>query len=172
MTKDAPTPADAVKEFWKHLSNGTTVMLGINDADTFSQPMTAFAEEENNALWFFTRDDTGIVGEVMSRNDARMVMMSKDREVYADVRGHIEVARDRSRVEKYWNPMVAAWYPAGKDDPHLTLLRFTPEDGQVWVSTSGVFKLAFEVARANLTKTTPKEGSSHKVDFKGGQHLI
>jgi hypothetical protein len=62
--------------------------------------------------------------------------------------------------------MVAAWYPDGKDDPHLTLLKFTPRDGQVWVSKQGVVRLAYQVAKANLTKNPPDMGSSTDVRFR------
>ena len=33
--------------------------------------------------------------------------------------------------------MVSAWFPEGKDDPELTLLKLVPVDAQVWVSRGG-----------------------------------
>jgi general stress protein 26 len=166
MADDKITPAEAEREFWKHLSDGTTVMLGINDPDQHTQPMTAFAEPENHAVFFFTRDDLDLARETGAGKDTRLILMSKDREVYADIRGSMACLRDRARIDKYWNPMVAAWYPAGKDDPHLVLLRFVPEDGQVWVSKKGLVRLAFEVVKANVTHTMPKVGGVTDVAFR------
>jgi general stress protein 26 len=54
--------------------------------------------------------------------------------------------------------VLAAWYPEGKDDPHLMILRFDGEDGRIWVSDGGLVKFAFEIAKANLTKTLPDAG--------------
>jgi general stress protein 26 len=33
---------------------------------------------------------------------------------------------------------VAAWYEGGKGDPKLALLRFEPDDAQIWLSESGL----------------------------------
>lgn len=166
MGKDTITAADAVQEFWKHLGDSKTVMLGINAPDQHTQPMTAFAEADNNCVWFFTRDELDLARQARAGQDARMILMSKDREVYADIRGTLDCLHDRARVDKYWGPMVAAWYPEGKEDPHLILLRFTPEEGQVWVSDKGIVRLAFEVAKANITHTTPKAGGVTDVSFR------
>ena len=61
---------------------------------------------------------------------------SKDQNVWACIHGTLSVEPGpRASSTSYWNPVVAAWYPEGKDDPHLTLLRFDADDGRIWVST-------------------------------------
>jgi len=157
--------AEAVREFWDHLKGGSTVMLGVNVPDQHTQPMTAFTEPASEEIWFFTRDDTDMATEATNGAEARMVFASKDQEVYADVTGHMVRTYDRARIDRYWNPMVAAWYPEGKDDPHLTMLRFVPHRGQVWVSKQGLLRLVFEVTRANITKTPPDVGGTAEVRF-------
>ena len=72
---------------------------------------------------------------------------------------------DPARIEKYWNPIVAAWYPEGKADPHLTLLCLDVTDAQVWISEGGPIKFAFEVAKANLTGQTPDVGGSTRLNL-------
>jgi general stress protein 26 len=61
--------------------------------------------------------------------------------------------------------MVAAWYPDGKDDPSLTLLRFDVRDAEVWISKGGAVRLAWEVAKANLTGATPDVGTQKHLDL-------
>jgi len=160
------TPEEALNEFWGHLGNGQTVMLGVEAPGNHTQPMTAFAEEENNLVWFFTRDDLSFATDVERTPDGRLILMSKDQEVYADVHGTMSLSRDMTRIDKYWNPMVAAWYPDGKADPHLTLVRFVPDEGQIWVSKQGLIRLAFQVAKANLSHTMPDVGGVTSVTFR------
>ena len=62
--------------------------------------------------------------------------------------------------------LLAAWYPEGKDDPRLTILRFDADDGRVWVNEGGFFKFAFEIAKANLTKTLPDSGGVADVNLQ------
>ena len=167
MTDKILTPAEAEQALWKHLKGtNVTVMLGLNAPEQHSQPMTAFAEPENNQIWFFTRNDLNLAKDAPSSPDARLIYASKDEEVFADVRGTLVARHDRARIEKYWGPVVAAWYPDGKNDPHLILLRCTPLEGQVWVAKAGLLRFVFEVAKANLTKSQPDAGGVAEVDFQ------
>ena len=83
---------------------------------------------------------------------------SKDQEVWACIHGSLTAVHDRDRIDRYWNPIVAAWYPQGKDDPHLTLLRFTADDGRIWVSKQGPVRFFYEIAKAHVTKHLPDTG--------------
>lgn len=62
--------------------------------------------------------------------------------------------------------MVAAWYPDGKDDPRLALLRFDVEDAELWVTDAGPIKVAFEVARANLGDRQPDLGDRAHLNLR------
>ncbi len=157
--------AEAVRAFWDHLKDRSTVMLGVNATDQHTQPMTTFSEPSTEEIWFFTRSDTDMVREIANNNELRLVYASKDQDLQADIIGTVEIKRDQGRIDRYWNPMVAAWYPEGKDDPHLTLLCFTPHKGQVWVSKQGLVRLIFQVAKANITKTPPDVGGTAEVRF-------
>ena len=74
-------------------------------------------------------------------------------------------ATDREIIDRYWNPGLAAWYPEGKDDRKLTLLKFAAEDGRVWANEGGYFKFAYEVAKANATQTLPDAGGVADVNL-------
>jgi general stress protein 26 len=52
------------------------------------------------------------------------------------VRGTLQHETDRSVLDRLWSRSVAAWYEGGKQDPKLALLRFDPDDAQVWLNDS------------------------------------
>jgi general stress protein 26 len=85
--------------------------------------------------------------------------------VHACIHGALSIDQDRERIDRYWNPVVAAWYPDGKDDPQLTLVRFDGEDGRVWVSDKGVLGFGYQILKANLTKTLPDAGGVADVNL-------
>ena len=127
---------EAEQRLWKALETHHTGMLGVVGGKPHHfQPMTAFAERENRALWFFTRDDTDIVSQA---DEGKAMFVLQDDRMQACVGGRlVPVRNDRARIDKFWNPVVAAWYPGGKDDPNLILLRFDTEDAEVWLSQAG-----------------------------------
>lgn len=161
---DKLTPAEAEKEFWKSLKESNTGMLGIDRPGYHHQPMTGFGEDETGTIWFFTRDDTDFARDVAGGDqDGMFCYQAKDGKVQACIHGRLAIDQDRNRIEKYWNPVVAAWYPDGKDDAHLTLVRFDADDGRVWVSDKGALGFGYEVLKANLTKTVPDVGGVSDV---------
>ena len=168
MSKDL-TPAKAEEAFWDSLKKSNTGLLGLDQPGYHAQPMTAFRDEETGTIWFFTRDDTDLARDagVGSGQSAMFHYGSKDQNVWACVHGELSAhGQDRAIIDRYWNPVLAAWYPEGKDDPHLTILRFEAGDGRVWVNEGGFFKFAFEIAKANATKTLPDAGGVTDVHLQ------
>jgi general stress protein 26 len=163
---DHLSAAEAEKEFWKHLKDSNTGMLGLDQPGYHSQPMTAFREEETGTIWFFSRNDSDLARDAAIPDQSAMfTYASKDQEVWACIHGTLSVSHDQERIDRFWNPVVAAWYPEGKDDPHLTLLRFDADDGQIWLSRKGPVKFMYEIAKANLTKSIPDVGGVAKVNL-------
>jgi len=162
------TAADAEQAFWDALKKSNTGMLGLDQPGYHAQPMTAFREEETGTIWFFTRDDTDLARDAAIAGQSAMFHYgSRDQHVWACIMGDLSVhGPDREIINRYWNPVLAAWYPEGKDDPHLTILRFDAGDGRVWVSEGGLLKFAFEVAKANITKTIPDAGGVADVNLQ------
>ena len=167
MSDKALTAPEAETEFWKSLNESSTGMLGLNQPGYYSQPMTGFGEPETGTIWFFTRDDTDFARDVAVGGQMGMfTYQARDQKVHACLHGGLSVDNDRARIERFWNPVIAAWYPGGKDDPDLVLVRFDAEDGRVWVSDKGVLGFAYQVLKANLTRTLPDAGGVADVNLQ------
>jgi len=168
MNDKTLTAAEAEKEFWDHLRKSNTGMLGLDQPGYHAQPMTAFRDEETGAIWFFTRDDTDLARDAAlgGGQSAMFHYGSKDQNVWACIHGQLSVhGQDREIIDRYWNPVLSAWYPEGKDDAHLTILKFDADDGRIWVNEGGFFKFFYEVAKANATKTLPDAGGVVDVNL-------
>ena len=164
----AHDPAAVQTRLWDEIEKRRTGMLGLMADGQHFQPMTAFREEETGTIWFFTRDDTDLARDVASPGgqSAMFHYGSKDQHVWACVAGQLSVqGQDREIIDRYWNPVLAAWYPDGKDDPHLTVLRFDAEEARVWVQKGGLMRFAFEIAKANATGTRPDLGERRDLNF-------
>lgn len=164
MSTDINDRAAVEDRLWKEIEkHGHTVMLGAHTHPMqHFQPMTAFPERETGQIWFFTRSDTDLARSIQEGKGAMMVVQNGQK-FHACVGGELTLQFDPARIEKYWNPAVAAWYPEGKADPNLTLLCLEANDAQVWISEGGPVKFAFEVAKANLTGSTPDVGGSRRI---------
>lgn len=159
--------ADAQEKLWDAVVPGKTGMLGLCGAHDHMQPMTAQGERETGTIWFYTYKDTDLAKKIAAAGDAAkgMFCINDGRELFACLAGQMSLERDATRIEKFWNPMVAAWYPEGKNDLRLTLIRFDLEDAQVWLTEKGLIGTAAEVVRANVAHQTPDLGARVSLRF-------
>jgi general stress protein 26 len=134
------TPAEIEEKFWKALKSDRTIMLGLPDLEEgHARPMTASLDGDRGPMWIFTVKTNALV-EHLAGNSSRIVctFASKGNEVFASIHGTLEVERDRSMIDRLWNPFVAAWYEGGKTDPTLELLRLDPEVAEIWLDESSM----------------------------------
>lgn len=133
-----PTPDELEMKFWDSLSSDRTMMVGRDEEDGHTRPMTAQFEHERSSIWFFTTKDNELVRGLGSRNSAVATYVSKGHDLFATLHGSLTVDMDRNTVDRLWNRFVAAWYEGGKNDPKLALLRFDPGEAQIWLNDSSV----------------------------------
>jgi general stress protein 26 len=130
--------AELTTKLWKALKSDMTVMLGLTGVEEgHSQPMTAQLEDDaatGRPIWFFTATDTDLVQAMGDRHRAVAHFASKGHDLFASLHGELVRDNDRATIDRLWNRFVAAWFEGGKDDPKLQLLRFEPEQGQVWLN--------------------------------------
>ena len=141
---------DIKKQFWKALAASPYVMVGANGEREHHIPMNAQLDKDaHGAFWFFTATDNRLA----AGGPAMAQFASKGHDLFACISGTLVRENDRAVLDKLWNNSIAAWYPDGKDDPKLVLLRFDLDDAEIWTADPGVkgmFKLA--------TGMTMKEG--------------
>jgi general stress protein 26 len=164
MTDKTLSQTEIEERLWKAVeANHRTGMLGVNGDGHHFQPMTAFIERETNQIWFFAHNDSDLALAAEGGAEATYIVQTDD--LWACIDGRLTADHDQARIDRFWNVHVAAWYPQGKEDPRLTLLRFDGADAGVWLSDAGPMKYAIEVAKANVTKSTPDIGEQRDINL-------
>jgi general stress protein 26 len=164
MTTDIHDKAAVEHKLWAEIAETRFGMLGAAHTElSHFAPMTTFAEPETGSLWFYTQIDNSIAEAARDGVTGLYVFMSKDRTLQASIRGRLTVSLDPLRRDKFWSPVVDAYFPKGKNDPHLTMLRLACEDTEVWLSDANPVKFVFEIAKANLTGAAPDLGGKAEL---------
>jgi len=165
MSIDPNDHAAVQTRLWDQVEKKRIGMLGlVGQAHQHFQPMTAFLDRSDNTLWFFAYRDSDLAEMVGAASEEAMFVFQDDG-LYACVGGKLELDADRARMDRYWSPVVAAWYPEGKDDPRLTLIRMRCEDAQVWIVEAGPARFGWEIAKSNASHERPDLGSQTRLDL-------
>ncbi|KLE35649.1 pyridoxamine 5'-phosphate oxidase family protein [Aurantiacibacter luteus] len=120
---------DLKHTFWKTLADSPFLFLQLDSAPHDAVPMTAQLDKDaNSAIWFFTtRDHTLAAG-----GPATATFSGKGHDMFSRFTGVLSEETSRERFEKMWSKPVEAWFPGGKDDPKILLLRMDLGQAEIW----------------------------------------
>jgi len=156
---------EAIKKF-KDLVHEVNICMftTIDDqSKLFSRPMsTAKIDEEGNA-WFFTNEFSEKIHEVSRDNTVYLIYSHPGKNVYVTVKGTCAVILNRKKIEELWNPLLKAWFPGGKDDPKLCLIKVVTEEANYWNSKSGSMGVYFKMLKAIANREKYEEEDVGKL---------
>ncbi len=128
-----------------------------------SRPMSTQEMDENGDVWFFTSDETHKVDEIEADDRVLVAYSAPDDNTYVSVFGHAKIVHDRAKIEELWNPVHKAWFPEGKDDPHLCLLKITIEEVEYWDSPNSKLVELAGFVKALVTGQEAEGGDYGKI---------
>ncbi|GAB4032051.1 pyridoxamine 5'-phosphate oxidase family protein [Spirosoma jeollabukense] len=132
------------------------------DGDFHTRPMATHEIEADGTMWFFTYDNSNKVNEIRQNDRISLGFADPDSEVFVSTSGYAEVVKDQAKIDQLWSDMLKTWFPNGKDDPNLALLKVTTHAGEYWDRPGGKMVKLFEMAKGALTGNTDKTGRNEK----------
>ncbi len=141
------------------------MMTTVNEqGNLISRPMAALQFDEDGNVWFFTKRTSPKVDQVESNEQQVNVSFASVSDAdYVSISGTANEVNDRAKIDELWNPQAKAWFPKGKDDPELTLLKVHTNMAEYWDSNDSTMVRLFQQANAVLTGSTPNMGENEKI---------
>ena len=68
---------------------------------------------------------------------ATATFIGKGHQMFARFTGTLTEETSEERLDKQWNQIIEAWFPGGKDDPDLLMLRMDLGNAEIWNSDLG-----------------------------------
>ena len=137
------------------LESFDTAMLLTRDGDeNHARPMAIAAIEGGNTLWFVTSNESPKAEEI--RSDRRVSVTLQSNRRFVALSGTSTLVRDRTRIEALWKDAWKVWFPKGKEDPSIALIKVNVEDAEFWDNAGGKgIRYVFEAAKALMSGERP-----------------
>jgi general stress protein 26 len=132
------------------------------DGDIHMRPMTTHDMDEDGTLWFFTSDDSNKVREIRRNPKVGLGYEDHSSETYVTAAGTAEVVKDKAKIDELWSDLLKAWFPDGKDDPRVTLLKIKLHQAEYWDRPGGKMVTLFEMVKAKFTGEPDLSGINKK----------
>jgi general stress protein 26 len=156
---DSKTPVtNDLGKLFEKIKDVRIAMLSTFDEQhqLHSRPMATIKPDADGSLLFLTDKDSAKVYEVKKDNQVNLSYANPSDNVYASVTGTASAYRDEAKIAELYTEDMRAWFPKGKEDPNIMILKVTIEKGEYWDSPSGVLSRAYGYLRA----VTTGEGST------------
>lgn len=169
MTAPTQTRENDLEKLRKLVKDIDFCMLTTIDegGDLHSRPMSSNGDiDANGDIWFFTNVSSHKVSEIEKLPRVNVSFADPDNQRYISVSGTAELSRDRAKIDELWRPQFKIWFPEGKDDPEIALLRVRLEKAEYWDSPGSSIGYALSFVSSLVTGKEPDLGENRKVDLK------
>lgn len=157
---------EAIKKLRDLIQDVDTAMLTTIDGGVLrSRPMDTQEVEFDGDLWFMTSTENHTVDEINKDNRVNVSYAMPDDDTYVSVSGRAEFTTDQAKINELWSPAHKAWFPEGKDDPNLILLKVAVEQAEYWDVTSSTFTQIAGFLKAVATGKSADGGENEKINF-------
>jgi general stress protein 26 len=107
-----------------------------------SRPMMTSDVQFDGDLWFIARATSGLADHIGTNPHVNVAYADPKGDEYVSVSGLASLVRDDTRLKELWSGRHKAWFPEGKKDPDLTLLKVNVEGAEYWDARSDAVELA------------------------------
>lgn len=135
------------------------------DGQLRARPMALADVQPDGTVWLLTDRHSGKLDEISRDQHVNVTAQSSTK--FLSISGTASPVDDRPKVAQLWKESWKVWFPGGKDDPSLVLIRIQGDTGEYWDNsgTSGI-KYLIEAGKAYLTGTRPHVENDPKIHGK------
>ncbi len=159
--------SEAITKIWDLIRQVKIAMLTTinSQGELRSRPMATQENEFDGNLWFLTSQQSGKVDEIEHGSRVGLTYVNNDARAFIALSGHAELTKDREQIHQLWKPQHAIWFPEGKDDPEITVIKVTVEEAEYWETPGNALVRSFHLLTAALTKDRSKLAEHEKVSL-------
>ena len=158
--------AEATQKMWSMMKGIGFAMMTTDDSGSLrARPMVAAQDEFDGNLYFFTRASSHKVQEAGAGDPVGVTYADPGKQDYVSLSGHSTVVRDKATIDAHWQESLRTWFPGGKEDPDIAILKVKVEMAEYWDAPNSKMVHAYGYVKSLVTGTPPSPGENEKLKF-------
>ena len=165
MKNDAPANTD-LHELGELIGDIEVAMLTTHaeDGSLVSRPLQTLKLDAQGELIFFTAANSHKIAELTDDADANLAYAHPGEHRYVSVRGRARMDRNDDTIDELWSIGQKVFFPDGRNDPNLMVLRIRVRDAVYWETADNVVARAFDFARGLLDDKPSDLGEQGRLE--------
>ena len=124
---------DAIKKIQKLATRAQSCFFYINiHGGAFgTRPMAVFTLDDRGHFGFLSFSDRDKNAKIQL-DPAVFLLQGSGHSDFLNIVGTATVSTNWAELKELWNPALRTWFMGGEDDPRLTAIEVTPQQGYYW----------------------------------------
>lgn len=159
---------EQLKELGELIKDVRIAMLTTTTPDgrLVSRPLATQDVEFDGDLWFATGADSGKVAEIKADSHVNVAYANPSKNSFVSVSGTASIVHDRAKIDELWSPAMKVYFPEGKDDPNLRLIRVRAETAEYWDGPGSAVGKAVYMLSAAVTGDAATMSENERLDLR------
>lgn len=164
------TTNEAVKKVAELIKGIKLAMMTTVDTDgtLHSRPMGTQDKEFDGTLYFLTGKNSQKLEELHHDSHVNIAYANPDSNQWVSVAGTATASRDQQKIDELWSPFHKAWFPEGKEDPNIVVIRVDVDSVEYWEAASSKMVQVAGLVKALVTGQPYRPGENKTVDMHTG----
>lgn len=144
----------------KELGKEANICIFHTNLENFphhASPMALQGVCDKGHLYFLSSTSNQKNKDILQDNKVMLSFSDSKRWQYMTIYGRAEIRKDRELIDKYWTDFAKAWFE-GKDDPRISVLEVSPEDGHYWETQDGKIVSSLKSIYSAVTGANTDDG--------------
>jgi general stress protein 26 len=131
-----------------------------------SRPVQVLQIDADAAIWFFTNAASGKVEEISADAHVNLAFADTSHKRFVSVAGNAEIIADPQKIDELWTPSQTVFFPRGRSDPSLALLKVAPGSARYWNGNESALGMLLKFGKAVLRREASDLGVSGRLDLQ------
>jgi general stress protein 26 len=148
---------DKFKEVVKHESV-CLFTTRLTEVPLTTRPMSVKKVCDQGNFWFLSAADSDKNQEIEDDSRVQLFISNTSNYEFLSIYGTATVFKNQEKIDELWSDIAKAWFPGGKDDPRVTVIKVVPEEGFYWDTKDGKLISMIKIMASAVTGKTLQEG--------------
>ncbi len=103
-----------------------------------ARPMSVQKIDAEGNVWFLSANDSTQNKEIEADPTVNLYFQGNSYSDFMHLYGKASISEDKKIIKELWKPMLKTWFTEGENDPRISVIKFTPEEGYYWINKHGM----------------------------------
>jgi general stress protein 26 len=136
----------------------------IANESTGARPMNVRKVDDQGNLWFLSASDSHTIQELSQDPSVKLYFQGSAHSDFLQLNGTATISKDKEKIKELWSAFIKTWFTEGVDDPRITVIKVTPNEGYYWDTKHGNAVAGIKIMIGSIVGKTLDDSIEGKIN--------